>query len=86
MAFTSPGDREKGYPFKGYSFGADGMHDGGIWLENHDQLERFMFRVVPLQLRAGLEVMVCDNLDYAVFHAKDGRIIYPREFQEGREE
>jgi len=70
---------EKGYPFRGYLFDYEGYHDGGIWLETDDQLENFIFLVAPAHMHRGLEVMVTDCWDFAVFHAKNGRVVWPSE-------
>lgn len=69
-------DRDKGYPFKGYVFTPDGMHDGGVWLNDEEALVGFVSGPVRLGIARKVEVMVCDNLDYAVFHAKDGKVIH----------
>lgn len=67
-----------GGPFKGYVFRHAGKYDpeevatldlGGDvdrWLQSQTQA-----------IKAGVEVMVTDCDDYAVFHAKDRRIVFP---------
>lgn len=70
------GPRDSGFPFRGYVFGPDGMHDGGEWLENTEELKNFCLGPLARAMAMRLEVMVCDNGDYAVFHAEDGAVTW----------
>ena len=72
-----PDEAREQFPCKGYVFTRDGMHDGGDVLETPQQLQSWMHFIGRMHMARGLELMVCDNMDYANFHAKDGKLIFP---------
>ena len=66
------------YPAKGYLYDRDGYHDGGVYLENANQMETWAFINVPFAIQSRRELMITDCWDNAMFHVKDGAILWPR--------
>lgn len=74
-----PGD---GAPLALYIFREDGLHEGALHIakETNDGSElspadaRF---VAEHNMDAGREVRIANDADELVFHAKDGKVIYP---------
>lgn len=65
-----------GYPFFGYEYDHAGYHSGPVELTSEQQLVRFRDLVATPAIRDKREVMLTDSDDYAVFHAKDGVILW----------
>lgn len=60
--------------FKGYCFIEDGMHTPAVHLHTPEDAVRYC----QLQMMVQHEVIIIDDDDCIVLHAKDGRIIFPR--------
>lgn len=69
--------KEDCFPYKGYIFDRNGMHDGGDLIENRQQLLSWMRFIMPYPAKKGQEVMICDNMDMCSLHIKDRKLIFP---------
>lgn len=68
-----------GFPMKGYIFNADGTHDGDVTISNPAELDVF-FKFPVLQALANrVEIIITDCDDFAVYHAKDGKVLWDGE-------
>jgi hypothetical protein len=65
------------YPFFGYIYNADGYHPGPVELGTQTQLYNFLDRLARVAIAEKREVIVTDNMDFCVFQAKDGKVIWP---------
>lgn len=67
----------KGYPFSLFVYDAEGKHGEPVDVP-HQAALRILFEVaVAPAVSDGREVVITDCEDYAVFHAKDGKVIFP---------
>jgi hypothetical protein len=70
--------KSSGGPFSCYLFNADGKYDPTtvpVFQDVQLAIKWLSDRLVFI--KSGLEIMVTDRDDFAVFHAKDGKIVYP---------
>ena len=57
--------------------GGEWVHNGGTPVYTTEQLGAFMVHTVFPAISKNIEVMITDSDDFAVFHSKNGQIIYP---------
>lgn len=69
-----------GAPFKGYVFKHDGKYDPRevVKLLTPEDAARWAVGQAAI-IQSGIEVIITDRDDYAIFHAVDGKIIFPRQ-------
>lgn len=67
----------KGYPFYAYVYNPNGMHNGAVDIQNDVALKLMFDTTIKAAVAEGREVVVADCEDICVFHAKDGRVIFP---------
>jgi hypothetical protein len=68
---------EPDFPFLLYVYDADGRYSKPDRIETTDALEAAMCGPVKLAIAEKREVVITDVGDDCLFHAKDGRIIFP---------
>ena len=70
-------------PMKLYIYGKDGYHSGGVWFRRVPKYPEEEITTADAKFRTenaiakGLEVRICDGGDMLVFHAKDGKVLFP---------
>jgi hypothetical protein len=75
-------DLGDGAPLALYIYRADGLHTGAHYIANDAHEDR---EIAPADARfvaehnmdAGREIRITNSADHLVFHAKDGKVIYP---------
>lgn len=72
-----PPRSEEEFPSYLYVYGADGVHTGKTTIPDEAALRRIFVEVVAPAIRAGQKVIVTDALDFCMFHAEGGQIIFP---------
>jgi hypothetical protein len=72
-------EKEDGFPMSIYVFDDDGKHNGAILIANNVELEEKLDNVAMPMLKTGREVVIADCWDSCVYHAKDGKVIWPTE-------
>jgi hypothetical protein len=76
-------DDRKG-PFRLYIYGPDGLHSGAQWFRAVPKYPDEEITGTEAMVRAleafgqGLEVRITDGGDMLVYHAKDGKVLYPQ--------
>lgn len=65
------------FPLFLYIYDLDGMHGGPLDIPTELGLEILMHTAIKPAVKEGREVVITDCLDYCVFHAKDGKVIFP---------
>lgn len=74
---------ERTGPFKLYLYNRDGFHSGAQWFEDQpkypeEEITTFeAFTKATDAVARGYEVRVTDGGDFLVFHADDGKVLYP---------
>ena len=68
---------DDGYPMRLYVYGHNGRHSGGTWLYTEAELHDAMTTVVKPALADKREVRITDSGDCMIFHAENGRIVWP---------
>jgi hypothetical protein len=66
------------FPLYGYVYNGSGCYHGPELIQDQEALERFRRREVMPALAEKREIRITDILDCLVFHAKNGRILFPR--------
>jgi len=66
------------FPLYGYVYNERGRYHGPMTIQNREELDLFRSREVMLALAEKREIRITDILDCLVFHAKDGRVLFPR--------
>lgn len=64
------------WPLLLYIYDNDGFHNGSECIQNVAELDSARERIVDA-IAAKREVIITDMMDLTVFHAKDGKLIYP---------
>lgn len=64
------------YPFYGYEYDEAGYHHGGLVIEDRARLDWYRDHVVKPAMHDGREVIITDGDDYAIFHTKDGVLLF----------
>lgn len=67
---------ESVYPMRGYIYRLDGYHEGAEYLKDRNELARFMVDKAGPAIEERREVMVTDCWDLALFHSKDGVVLW----------
>jgi hypothetical protein len=74
-------------PWRLYIYRADGYHEGGIWFATGKikyPKEEITFsrakQFCESAVRKGLEVRICDGMDWLVFHSVNGKVIHGSTF------
>lgn len=70
-------EASKGYPFYLTIYDEDGMHGDPIDIPTEMGLKLLFATAVKDAVAKGREVVVTDCEDFCVFHAKDGKILFP---------
>lgn len=70
---------ENPYPARGYLYDDKARHGGGEWLRDTQELYAWLDQNLPVSLATGRELMVTDNMDDCIFHAKYGEILWPND-------
>jgi hypothetical protein len=66
-----------------YVLGPDGYHHGGQWFARKvrypdEEITTEQAQVIADDaLAGGMEVRICDGLDFLVYHAKGGAVLFP---------
>lgn len=63
-------------PLLGYEYNTQGYHGSGTLLRTEKELDLYMEKVVSVAFNERREVMLTDMGDNAVFHCKEGRVIF----------
>jgi len=66
------------FPLYGYVYNGSGRYLGPELIQDQEALERFRRREVMPALAEKREIRITDILDFLVFHAKGGRVLFPR--------
>ena len=65
-------------PSRSRVYNGNGRYHGPELIQDEEALERFQRREVIPALAEKREIRITDILDFLVFHAKDGRVLFPR--------
>lgn len=66
------------FPINLYIYGEDGMHGEPILIVSEAQLNGpGTVMIIRDAVARGVEVMMTDPMDFCLFHAKDGKILFP---------
>lgn len=72
------------FPIKLYLFEPDGRYGAPIFIENLEELNHPGTQMlVKAHIQRGLEVRMTDPMDFCVFHAANGLILFPNEVRDG---
>ncbi len=74
---TSADSPVKDYPLFLYEYDTNGKYGKPIDIPSALGLEILMNTTIKAAVQAGREVRITDVEDYCVFHAKDGKILWP---------
>lgn len=74
-ASTICGDNE--YPMFGYIYNNLGKYGNKHIISNAEELEQFFNKDIIPALSEKREVRITDTLDFMIFHAKGGKVIWP---------
>lgn len=72
-----PPPSEEEFPMYLYIHNHEGFHDGKLKIPDQAALRRVFPEMITPAIRAKLEVVVTDALDFCIFHAKGGSVIFP---------
>lgn len=64
------------YPLHGYEYTSEGYHDGAVVIENRERLEWYRDHVIRPAICDGREVVITDTDDFAVFHTRQGVLLW----------
>lgn len=64
-------------PYFGYIYRPDGYYHGPDTIADDAALQRYLRATAAPAVRAGREVRITDCLDCLIFHATDGKILWP---------
>lgn len=66
------------FPLTLYIYDEQGYHDGGIQIVSEEQLNGLgTIMIIRYAIKRGVEVRMTDPMDLLVFHAKNGKIVFP---------
>lgn len=80
-----PDDGSPIFPMKVYIFSKDGTYGAPLIVESDDQLwDTRTKAAIREAITRGVEVRVTDPMDFLLFHAKDGKVVFDgKELREG---
>jgi len=65
------------FPLYLYVYEPNGTYGKPSEIANAQELETLMNTTINVAVHLGREVVITDPLDFCVFHAKDGAVIFP---------
>lgn len=65
------------FPLSLYLYNADGYHDGPVPIDSEEALYGPISIIIRGHIASGLEATLTDPSDRCVFHAKDGKVLFP---------
>lgn len=71
------------FPLLLYIYYQNGFYSGAKYLGNSEELKTAFEREIVPAIREGREVRICDADDFLCFHAKGGKVVYPRNGRTG---